>query len=143
MNTNAVFLVFAIAISLVMAQQQQQAGFVRHIVTFRFNETVTAQQQAEIMSNYTALKDICTLPNGQLYIVSFEGGIPNSREGFQQQMQQAYIVSFKNIHDRDYFVGRPFTTPYDPHHDAFKKYVGPFLRQPIETGLIVIDFTVL
>lgn len=52
-----------------------------------------------------------------------------------------YIVTFSSVADRDYFVGRPFHYPYDPHHDAFKQFVGPLLDK--EDGVIVFDFTVL
>lgn len=74
------------------------------------------------------------------YVVSIEGGVPNSREGFQQGMEAAYLTTFTSVQDRDFFVGRPFTFPFDPNHDRFKAFVGPALRLPIQTGLIVIDY---
>lgn len=57
-------------------------------------------------------------------------------------------MTFESIEARNYFVGRPFTYPYDPYHDAFKQFVGPLLYQstgPTDcgTGVIVIDFSVL
>ena len=55
-------------------------------------------------------------------------------------MEVSFIVELPNLYYRDYFVGRPFTTPYDPHHDAFKNFVGPLLRKPVSEGLIVVDF---
>jgi hypothetical protein len=45
------------------------------------------------------------------------------------------------VEARNYFVGRPFHFPYDPHHDAFKQFVGPLLDP--KDGVIVFDFTVL
>jgi len=148
-TVTASFVSFA-TIALIMCtmaqftKAQNPEGLVRHIVSFRFKDNVTLTQQSYIISNYTSLKHKCVDPiSNQPYIVSFDAGIPNSREGFQQLMQQVYIVTFKSTADRDYFVGKPWTIPFDPVHDAFKNYVGPFLREPIETGLIVIDFTVL
>lgn len=61
--------------------------------------------------------------------------------GLDQKMQQGYIVSFSSVEDRNYFVGRPFHFPYDPHHDAFKQFVKPFLNP--DDGVFVFDFTVL
>ena len=57
-------------------------------------------------------------------------------------MTVVYISTFPSVVARNYFVGRPYTVPFDPYHDAFKTFVGPFLYQPIQQGLIVIDFVV-
>lgn len=105
-----------------------------HFVSFRFFDNVTQAQRDEVGDKYRQLFALCP------YIVDFKGGIPNSHEGFQQMMDQAYVLTFKSIADRDYFVGRPFSQSYDPYHDAFKAMVGPLLRKPIDEGLIVVDF---
>ncbi len=118
-------------------------GLVRHVVIFRFADFVTPQQKDSVVVNYTSLKTKCVNPvTYQPYIVSFDAGLANSKEGFDQHMEQLFVVTFQNEADRDYFVGRPFQQQYDPYHDAFKAFVGPFLRTPIETGLFVFDFTV-
>ncbi len=57
-------------------------------------------------------------------------------------MEHGFVVTFSSVADRDYFVGRPFQDSYDVYHDAFKAFVGPFLRRPIETGLVVMDWSV-
>ena len=70
-------------------------------------------------------------------------GFNASSEGYDQMMEHGFVVTFSSVSDRDYFVGRPFQTDsYDPFHDAFKAFVGPFLRLPISTGLVVMDFRV-
>jgi len=120
------------------------AGQVQHIVAFRYATDVTSEQKGKIMDTYFSLKDRCVnQTTNQPYILSFNGGYPNSPEGFDQHMEQIYIVTFKNVEDRNYFVGRPFHYPYDPLHDAFKNMVGKYLLQPIAEGLIVMDFSVL
>ncbi|EFC48501.1 predicted protein [Naegleria gruberi] len=130
--------------SMVIHAENPHAGQVQHIVAFRYEANVTQSDKDQIMKTYFSLKERCVNPEThQPYILSFDGGYPNSPEGFDQKMEQIYIVTFKNVQDRDYFVGRPFHFPYDPLHDAFKNFVGPFLRKPIETGLIVMDFQVL
>jgi len=120
------------------------AGLVRHIVGFRFLPNVTLATQQYIQSRYLALKTLCVnQTTGKPYIVSFDTGTPNSLEGFQHNMTQIYISTFASVAARNFFVGRPITYPYDPYHDAFKQLVGPFLYQPIDEGLIVIDFSVI
>lgn len=117
------------------------SGPVHHFVSFRFTASTSQRMIQKLVSGYMALKDACVDPiTNQTYIVNFLGGSPNSVEGFQQQMQVAFVVTFPNVYYRNYFVGRPFTTPYDPHHDAFKTLIAPYLYQPIAEGLIVIDF---
>jgi len=119
------------------------SGLVHHLVTFRFSNATTVEQARSVITNYTSLFKKCVLPNTQTpYIVSFDAGAPNSKEGFDQQMEQLFLLTFPSVELRDYFVGRPFQESYDPFHDAFKAYVGPFLRQPTSSGLFVFDFSV-
>jgi hypothetical protein len=40
---------------------------------------------------------------------------------------EEYIVTFKDRHDYKYYVGQPFSSPFDPAHDAFKKFAIPLL----------------
>jgi hypothetical protein len=121
---------------------RQLTGPVRHIVAFNFLPNVTEDKVQEVVQRYLALRDLCVDPNTkQQYIISFTGGTPNSQEGFQQGMRLVFQMLLPNLYLRDYFVGRPFTTPYDPFHDEFKAYVGPLLLQPVHVnGLIVLDW---
>jgi len=124
------------------SQPNPAAGFVRHIVTFHFKPNVSDEVQQEVMETYMSLQFKCVNQStGELYILAFDGGFPNSKEGVDQRMQQGYIVTFGSVEDRNYFVGRPFQQDYDPYHDAFKAYVGPLLISP--DGVFVFDFIVL
>ena len=118
------------------------AGVVRHMVAFRFTNETTVDEAFAVQQMYLNLGVICR-KDGAPYILSFDGGYPNSKEGFQQSMDQVYISTFSSVDDRDYFVGRPITYPYDPDHDRFKAFVAPYLYLPIAEGLIVLDFEVL
>lgn len=132
-----------ISASVVINPINPNSGLVRHFVSWRFLDGTSEQQSNEIMSNYTSLFNKCINPiTGESYILSFDAGIPNSMEGFQRNLTQAFIVTFKSVEDRNYFVGRPFTFPYDLFHDLFKSYVGQYLYKPIQDGLTVIDFIV-
>jgi hypothetical protein len=63
------------------------AGLVYHIVVFRYLDSVTPQQKVDVIVNYTSLFLKCVNPiTYQPYIVSFDGGAPNSKEGFDQHM---------------------------------------------------------
>lgn len=115
-----------------LGHSNPNTGLVRHFVTFRFANNVSAALQEEVQQRYFALQKLCVnQTTGLPYIVSFDGGAPNSLEGMQQNMTQyvswrpickerahalarAYIVTFASIEARNYFVGRPFTYPYDP-----------------------------
>jgi hypothetical protein len=58
-------------------------------VAFKFLANVTEEQQVEVMTVYTALKNECVNQStGELYIVSFDAGFPNSPEGKDQGMEQ-------------------------------------------------------
>ena len=116
---------------------------IEHIVAFRYKPTVTRQQKIEVMKRFLALKKKCRR-NGKNYVVSLVGGdCTKSLEGLTDGFEQAFIVTFKNRSDYRYYIGRPFVRPFDPHHDAFKKFVTPFLSVDAAgktNGAIVLDF---
>eukprot|EP01098_Paradermamoeba_levis_P005939 TRINITY_DN2476_c0_g1_i2.p1 TRINITY_DN2476_c0_g1~~TRINITY_DN2476_c0_g1_i2.p1 ORF type:complete len:101 (-),score=17.34 TRINITY_DN2476_c0_g1_i2:15-317(-) len=90
------------------------------------------------MKRFLILKDLCVnQTTGQPYILSLIAGTANSPEGFDQKTTQGFITTFSSVEDRNYYVGQPFFSPYDPHHDAYKKFVVPLLD-----GSFIFDFTV-
>lgn len=90
---------------------------IHHIVVFRFKSDVTEPQKAAIAARFFDLKDLAKR-NGHRYIVSITGGKAISKEGFDQGLEQAFVVIFKNESDRNYFVGKPYTEGMDPAHEA-------------------------
>lgn len=116
-------------------------GTVRHIVLFRYASTVTQEQKDEAKRRFLQLQSLC-VRNGHKYIVSIETGGEISGEGADQGLEQGFIVTFRSQGDRNYYVGQPVVTDasyYDPHHQAFKDFVGPLLDQ---NGALVFDFSV-
>ena len=114
-------------------------GLVRHIVLFKYNAAVSADQKAEVIRRFLALKTLAK-HNGSTYIVSIETGPDISGEGLDQCFEQGFIVTFSSQGDRNYYVGQPVVTDpnfYDPAHQAFKDFVGPLLDQ---NGAFVFDF---
>jgi len=110
-------------------------ALVKHIVTFRFLPGVSQDTKKEVAATYTALKSKCVLPTtGELYILSFDGGVANSPEGLDQKMEQGYVLTFKSVEDRNYFVWS------DPDHAAFKSFLKDKVDGP--DGAFVFDFIV-
>ena len=115
---------------------------IQHIVVFRYKAGVSAQQKAEIATKFLALKDLAKR-NGQRYIVSITGGQGISKEGFDQGLEQAFIVTFKTKADRDYFVGKPYSDTMDPAHEARAQATVPLLATDSAgkpSGLFVFDY---
>jgi len=117
---------------------------IKHIVAFKYKPTVTQSQKDEVMNRFLALKQECKR-DGANYIVSLTGGdCTQSLEGLTAGFEQAYIATFKDRDDYKYYIGQPFTSPFDPAHDSFKKYATPLLSVDAEgktDGAIVLDFS--
>lgn len=116
-------------------------GTVRHIVLFRYAAHVTQEQKDEAKRKFMALQTLCKR-DGHKYIVSIDTGGEISGEGADQGLEQGFIVTFRSQGDRNFYVGQPVVTDsnfYDPHHQAFKDFVGPLLDQ---NGALVFDFAV-
>ncbi len=110
---------------------------VKHFVAFKFDQSVTTQEKELVLKKFLALKNKC-LKSNKTYIISIEAGLANSPEGADQGYEQGYIVTFASKQDRDYYVGKPFFTNFDPAHDEFKNFVGPLLQK--DSGAFVFDF---
>lgn len=114
-------------------------GLVRHLVLFRYKVGVTDADKAEIRDRFLALQENC-VRRGHPYILGIETGTQRSGEGADQGLEQAFIVTFRSAGDRNYYVGNPVVTDdhfYDPAHQAFKDFAGPFLH---DAGALVFDY---
>ncbi|MGP8446454.1 Dabb family protein [Burkholderia vietnamiensis] len=115
-------------------------GVVRHIVLFRYKDTVTAEQRRDISRRFLELQK--SRRNGTTYIVSIEEGTQSSGEMADQRLQQGFIVTFNSEGDRNFYVGRPIISDpnyYDANHQAFKNFIGPLLAP---RGALVFDYTI-
>jgi hypothetical protein len=116
---------------------------IKHVVVFKYKPAVTLSQKQEIIQRFLALKNTCK-KDGKEYIVSIVAGdCSHSIEGLDQGFQHAFIVTFKNRQDFEYYIGRPFYSPFDQEHDEFKNYIQPFLEVNETgdiTGAMVFDF---
>jgi hypothetical protein len=120
------------------------SSLIKHFVAFRYKPNVTQQQKDDVMNRFLALKQECKR-DGKNYIVSLVGGdCTQSLEGLTESFEQAYIVTFKDQDDYKYYIGQPFSSTFDPAHDAFKKYAMPLLsvdEKGQTDGAIALDFS--
>jgi uncharacterized SAM-dependent methyltransferase len=116
---------------------------IKHIVVFKYKPTVTSQQKQEVMNRFIALKEECK-KDGKSYIISLIGGdCTKSQERLTRGFDDAFIVTFKNQDDFNYYLGEEFAQPFDLVHDEFKQFVGPFLEVDENgktNGVMVFDF---
>lgn len=115
-------------------------GDYRHIVLFKYKESVSKAERQDVIRRFLALKQDGTR-NGKPYIVDIVTGEQASGEGAQRGMEQAFIVTFRSEGDRNYYVGTPLVRDsryYDRSHAAFKDFVGPLLAS--DQGVLVFDF---
>ena len=115
---------------------------IQHIVVIGYKPGVTAEQKAGIATRFLALKGLAKR-NGKPYIASITGGTAISKEGFDQGLEQAFVVTFKNEADRNYFVGKPYSNVMDPAHEALVQIVVPQVAVDSAgkmTGLFVFDY---
>jgi hypothetical protein len=119
------------------------SSVIKHFVAFRYKPNVTQQQKDDVMNRFLALKQECKR-GGKNYIVSLVGGdCTKSMEGLTEGFEQAYIVTFKDQDDYKYYIGQPFSSPFDLAHDEFKKYAIPLLsvdEKGQTNGAIALDF---
>ena len=116
---------------------------IQHIVVFRYRADVTAETKADYAARFLALKDSAKR-DGHPYIVSITGGKAISKEGFDQGLEQAFVVTFKNEADRNYFVGAPYSETMDPAHKALVQVVVPRIAVDDAgklAGIFVFDFS--
>ncbi|WP_338077287.1 Dabb family protein [Acetobacter cibinongensis] len=115
-------------------------GTVRHMVMFQFKPSATQAQRAEVTKRFMALAQLSRRPDGTSVIAALEAGPQNSGENADLGLDYGYLVSFKSAGDRNYYVGRPIVQKagyFDPAHDAFKTFAGPYLQK-----VVVFDFPV-
>lgn len=101
---------------------EQESKVLRHVVLFKFKDTTTADQVADIEKAFAALK-------GQISeIQDFEWGTDNSPEGIAQGFTHCFLVTFKSEKDRDAYL---------PHvaHQKFVEKVKPLLDKAL-----VVDY---
>ena len=118
---------------------------IKHIVVLKYKPSITIEEQTQIFDKFLDLKNECKR-DGKTYIDSIiAGNCSNSVESLNQGFQHAFIVTFKNQSDYEYYIGKPFFAPFDPKHEEFKEFVTPYLAVDEKNninGAMVFDFNV-
>jgi hypothetical protein len=130
------------AAALGMMLAQAALADVRHVVVFRFKAGVDEAVRTNYVREFFHLKDRA-LKDGKPYIVDITGGRGISKEGYDQNFQQAFVVTFKSAADRDFFVGPPYRERMDPVHEALAKKLLPLIETDATgkpSGIFVFDF---
>ncbi|PPG83200.1 stress responsive protein [Rathayibacter sp. AY1G1] len=114
-------------------------GTIRHLVLIRFRPTALVAEADEVTRRFLALADEC-VRDGRPYIESIETGPQLSIEGAGEGFDRAFLLTFSSEGDLHYYLGRPAVEDpahWDPAHDAFKEFVGPFVDT---AGIVAFDF---
>jgi hypothetical protein len=111
-----------LALTMLATTALASDGPVRHIVHFKFKATATPAQIKEVTDAFSALKTKISV------VESLEWGTNVSPEGFDKGFTHAWLVSFKNIADRDTYLAHPA-------HKAFVQVLMPILDEAM-----VVDF---
>ncbi|MCW5555082.1 MAG: Dabb family protein [Verrucomicrobiae bacterium] len=112
------------SLSGIAAEAPAKDAKLRHVVAFKFKDTVTKEKIKEVEDAFRALKG--KIPE----IVSYEWGTNNSPEKLDKGFTHGFILTFKSEPDRDAYL-------VHPEHKKFGALVGPVLAD-----VFVIDFWV-
>ncbi|KZX20992.1 Dabb family protein [Rathayibacter tanaceti] len=119
--------------------RDHRPGILRHIVLIRFRPTALVTEAEEVTRRFVALAHEC-VRDGLPYIESIETGPQLSVEGAGEGFDRAFLLTFSSEGDLNYYLGRPAVDApglFDPAHDAFKEFVGPFVDT---AGIVAFDF---
>ncbi len=124
MKTLALILIVGLVCSLLATAAESSAkdAKLRHVVAFKFKDTVTKEKIKEVEDAFRALKG--KIPQ----IVSYEWGTNNSPEKLDKGFTHGFILTFKSEKDRDAYL-------VHPDHKKFGELVGGVLAD-----VFVIDF---
>lgn len=104
------------------AGKSNQRGNLVHMVSFKFNESVTKEDIKKVETAFAGLQK--KIPQ----ILSYETGTNNSPEGLDKGFTHGFVLTFHSEQDRDDYL-------IHPHHKDFGKLVGPLLED-----VFVLDF---
>ncbi|MCA9178866.1 MAG: Dabb family protein [Planctomycetales bacterium] len=120
----ALFVFTGIQAGMHAMAKDKEAPLLRHVVLFKFKDSVTAEEIKEVEQAFAAL------PGKIDVIVDFEWGTDVSVEGKAKGFTHCFFVSFK---DKE---GRATYLPH-PAHQKFVELVGPRVED-----VCVVDYFV-
>ena len=112
----------AVAATSVAADKKETEKVLRHVVFFKFAETATPAQVAEVEQGFAAL------PGKISELKALHWGTDVSPEKLSKGFTHCFLCEFASDADRDAYL-------VHPAHDAFVK-----IAKPILADVTVIDF---
>lgn len=101
---------------------QATSPVLRHVVMFKFKDDAKPEQIKEVEQAFAAL------PSKINTIIGYEWGTNISPENLAQGFTHCFLVSFKDVAGRDYYLPHPA-------HKEFGKILSPYIDK-----VMVIDF---
>jgi len=101
---------------------EDNISMIRHSVLFSFKEGTDEANIEKIEREFNLLKSVIS------EIASMEWGLNNSPEGKTKGFTHMFLLTFKNVYDRDSYL-------IHPKHQAFSGKVGPYLED-----VLVFDY---
>jgi hypothetical protein len=117
-------LLFALALLFSCSGAQKEEGLLKHVVFFKWHDTVTNEKIEELVGIFAAL------PSKIEVIQDLEYGSDVSVEGLQKGFTHCFILTFASEKERDIYLPHP-------DHQALGEALGPYLDD-----VMVIDFVV-
>ncbi|HEY2892820.1 MAG TPA: Dabb family protein [Pirellulales bacterium] len=128
MNRSALMLAAALVTAMFSTasgtDRPADAKILKHVVLFKFKDSATPDQVAEVVRAFKDLKNKIDV------IVDFEYGTDVSTENRAQGFTHCFLATFKDDKARDTYL-------VHPQHMAFGSLVGPRLDK-----VLVVDFWV-
>lgn len=125
MRLRLLFVILAafVGFSIFLASaEQEQRGTLRHVVSFKFKESASAEDIQKVEAAFRDLRS--KIPQ----IVSYEAGTNVSPENLNKGFTHCFVLTFASTEDRDAYL-------VHPDHKAFADGLGPYLED-----VFVIDF---
>jgi len=117
-------LLLALSILFSCSNLQKEEGVLKHVVFFKWHQSVTDEKINELCGVFAAL------PTKIDVIQDFKWGSDVSVEGLQKGFTHCFILTFASEKERDIYLPHP-------EHKALGEAIGPYLDD-----VMVLDFIV-
>ena len=81
-----------------MDNNQEHRGLLRHVVSMKFKDSVTAEQRSDVAARFSKLQD--KIPE----IADFEWGTDVSVDGLSEGITHVFLMTFKSAKDRNAYL---------------------------------------
>jgi hypothetical protein len=86
--------------------QQGEKPVLKHIVLYKFKDSLTKEQIDEVIQAFNAL------PSKVPGIIGYEAGTNVSKEGKSEGLTHSFVLTFKSMEDLDAYIAHPAHQAY-------------------------------